>query len=287
MYFEIEGLRIGGRESGLVITELDDTGIGYEASDIVVPNRAGLYLGRDRQSERTLTFTIRSGKGPRTLRQAQDLADELTRVWTQSAAKAPGELTEMVIETGGDRRRRIFGRCGKITAIVPDARAMQGGIELLAEFRWTDPSAYAEDDTTYSISVTPAPEGGLKTPLVAPLKTVVWGGVGWRFVTNNGDRASAMTVKFYGPCSNPKLGVNGKTVGLNYTLPYDEVITVDGKTGAVTNAAGANASRYLTSRSRLDTLKLDPGTHEVSFTAGDSTQTARAEILYADAFNNY
>lgn len=287
MYVEIAGLRVGGRDRPLVITSFDDSGVSYESSDLTIPNRAGTYLGRDRQTERTLTFTINTGGGIKNLSAAQHLADELTKVWTDSAAKKPGELTEMVIETSPDRRRRIFGRCGKITAVNPDVRAMQGSVELQAEFRWTDPIAYSEEDTTYSISVVPAAEGGIKSPIIAPIKTVTWGGVGWRFVTNSGDRASAMAIKLYGPCKNPQIGVNGKTVGLKHTLAYDEVITVNGKTGTVTNAAGANVSRYLTSRSRLDTLKLDPGTHEVSFTAEDTTQTARAEILYADAYSNY
>lgn len=287
MYLEIDNLRIGGRESGLVITEFDDAGISYDTSDVTIPNRAGVYLGRDRQSERTLTFTIRTGNGPRNLRQAQELADELTRVWRDSARKGPGELTEIVLETRPDRRRRALGRCRKITPIVPDVRGMQGSVEILAEFVASDPVFYAEYDETFSISVLPKSQGGLASPLVAPLRSAIWSGTGYRFVENRGNSAAGMAVTFYGPAANPTLQVNGKEVSVKKTLAWDESVTVDGRTGTVTNQDGANYSRYLTARTRLDALKLDPGSHEVAFTAQDSTQTARAEIHFSSAYNNY
>lgn len=287
MLIHIGGLTIGGRDRPLIITDFDDTGISYETSDVIIPNRAGSYLGRDRQSERTLTFTIRSGHGVKSLRAAQDLADELTRVWTESAAKNPGVPTEMVIETSPGRRRRVLGRCGKISAIDPDVRAMQGSVELIAEFRWTDPVAYEEFDETFSISVLPKSQGGLASPLVAPLKSAIWSGTGYRFVENRGNSAAGMAVTFYGPAANPTLRVNGKDVSVRKTLAWDESVTVDGRTGTVTNQDGTNYSRYLTARTRLDTLKLDPGSHEVAFTAQDSTQTARAEIHFSSAYNNY
>lgn len=286
MYLEIDNLRIGGRESGLVITELDDTGIAYETTDVTIPNRPGLYLGKDRQSERTLTFTIRTGNGPRNLRQAQELADELTRVWRDSARKGPGELTEIVLETRPDRRRRVMGRCRKITPIVPDIRGMQGSVEILAEFVASDPVFYDEYDETFDISVLPQQQGGIIAPIVAPIQTSMWSGVGYRYVENAGDSPASMSVKFYGPASNPSLKVNGQEVALRGQLAYDETVTVNGRTGTVSNESGDNVSRLLTARTRLDALKLDPGSHEVSFTAEDVTNTARAEIIFSGAYNN-
>lgn len=287
MYFEMpSGLRVGGFNSPLIITDYDDSGISYESTDITIPNRAGVYLGRDRQTERTLTFTIRTGGGVRNLTAAQELADLLTSEWVESAYKEPGSLTTLVIETRPDRRRRVMGRCRKITAVNPDVRAMQGSIELLAEFVWSDPVAYAETDTVFGISVLPEQTGGLYAPLVAPLKAATWGGTGYRFVTNEGDTPARMAVRFIGPCSNPKITVDGQEVAIKKTLAYDEVIRVDGRTGIVRNTAGANMSRYLTSRTRLDNLTLTPGRHEVSFTADDQTNTARAELLFASAYRN-
>lgn len=280
------GLTIGGRAQDLIITDWDDSGVAYDSTDVTFPNRPGLYPGRDRLTERTHTFTIRTGRNVRTLAHAQELADQLTAEWAAGAALPPGETFSLLIETRPDRRRRIFGRPRKITALVPDVRAQQGGIELLAEFVQTDPISYTESDEVFSISVLPEQAGGLKTPLVAPLKTVVWGGVGYRFVTNAGDAAARMTVRFIGPCKNPAVIVNGQRVAINKALAFDEQITVDGRTGKVTNQEGANVSQYLTARTRLDALQLSPGQHEVSFTAEDSTQTARAELIFASAFNN-
>lgn len=279
------GLTIGGRAQDLVITEWDNPGIGYESSDLTVPNRPGVYAGRDRKTEITHTFTIRTGRNVRTLAHAQELADQLTAEWARGAALGPGETFSLIVETRPDRRRRIFGRPRKITALSPDVRGMQGGIELLAEFTQTDPVAYTERDEAFSISVLPEQQCGLIAPLVAPLQTAIWGGVGYRFVENTGDAASRMAVRFFGPCSNPSLKVNGQEVTLKRSLAYDETVTVDGRTGAVTNANGSNAARYLTARTRLDALKLDPGTHEVAFTAEDVTNTARAEILFSSAYH--
>lgn len=286
MFLEIDSLRIGGRDNDLIISDFEDTGISYESSNVQIPQRAGLYLGRNNQSERTLTFTINTGPRPRSLAEAQDLADELTSVWAKSASKEPGELTEMVIETRPDRRRRIMGRCGKITALNPDVRAKQGSVQILAEFLWSDPIAYAETDTEYSISVLPESQGGIKSPIIAPIQTVTWSGVGYRFVENTGDTPARMAVRFIGPATNPSIEVDGQEVAIRKTLAYDETITVDGRTGTINDQNGSNMSRFLTARTRLDALTLSPGSHEVSFTAEDVTNTARAELLFASAYRN-
>lgn len=287
MLIDIGGLTIGGRSNPLIITDFEDSGITYETSDLTIPNRPGVYAGKDRQSERTLTFTFNTGGGVKNLSSAQHLADELVRVWMDSASQKHGELTEMTIETRPDRRRRIMGRCRKITTVNPDVRAMQGSVSLLAEFVWTNPVAYEEHDERFSISVLPEQTGGLSAPLVAPLQAETWGGTGYRFVENHGDAPSAMSVTFHGPSKNPSLEVNNQVVALNKTLAYDESITVNGTTGTITNQYGDNMSRYLTSRTRLDALKLEPGSWEVAFRAEDDTNTARADIDFASAYRNY
>ena len=285
MYIEIEGLRIGGREQPLIITDYDSPDHSVESSDVSITGRAGIYPGRDRRLERSHIFHIRTGGGVKNLAAAQELADELTRVWAKGTSLKPGQTMPLTIET--TRRRRIFGRPRRITTITPDVRAKQGSVELMLEFLQVDPVAYGDVDESFSISVLPVPQGGIKTPLIAPIKTVSWGGSGYRFVTNNGDTASAMAVSFFGPCSNPTLEVNGQEVSIKKNLLYDEVITVDGRKGTVTNQDGANVSRYLTQRTRLDALRLEPGTHEVLYRAEDTTYTARAEIKYADAYLNF
>lgn len=285
MYIEIDNIRIGGRNSPLVITDYEAPDHSVESTDITIPNRPGLYAGRDRRLEKTHVFTIRTGGGVRNYAAAQELADQLTAVWAKGTSLKPGETMPMIIET--TRRRRIFGRPRKLTAITPDVRGKQGSVELLMEFIQFDPIVYGENDETFSISVLPVPQGGIKTPLIAPIKTVSWHGSGYRYVTNSGDTNSSMAVKFYGPCANPSLEVNGQEVALKTTLAYDDVVTVDGRTGTVTNRSGANVSRFLTARTRLDALRLEPGTHEVRFRAEDTTFTARAEISYANAYNNF
>ena len=285
MYIEIEGLRIGGREQPLIITDYDSPDHSVESSDVSITGRAGIYPGRDRRLERSHIFHIRTGGGVKNLAAAQELADELTRVWAKGTSLKPGQTMPLTIET--TRRRRIFGRPRRITTITPDVRAKQGSVELMLEFLQVDPVAYGDVDESFSISVLPEPQGGIKTPLIAPIKTVSWGGSGYRFVTNSGDTNSSMAVKFYGPCANPSLEVNGQEVALKTTLAYDDVVTVDGRTGTVTNRSGANVSRFLTARTRLDALRLEPGTHEVRFRAEDTTFTARAEISYANAYNNF
>lgn len=286
MYIQLpSGLLIGGRAQDLIITEWDNPGIAYESSDVTIPNRAGLYAGRDTQTEITHTFTLRTGRNVRTLAHAQEVADAFTAEWRAGANLEPGQTFPLIVETRPDRRRRIFGRPRKITALVPDARAQQGGIELLAEFVQTDPVTYSEADEAFNISVLPEQTGGLFAPLIAPLKAATWGGTAYRFVTNSGDAPTAIAVRFYGPCANPRLTVNGQEVAIRKSLAYDEQITVDGRTSAVTNQTGANVSRYLTARTRLDTLRIDPGTHEVSFTAEDSTNTAQAEIIYSPGYH--
>lgn len=284
MYIEFEGMRIGGRDQPLIITEYDPPDHSVETSDVTIPGRPGTYAGRDRRVERTHVFTIRTGGGVRNLSAAQELADELTAAWSRGSALGPGQTIPLIMET--TRRRRIFGRPRKITAISPDVRAMQGSIEIMAEFVQTDPVAYEEFDTAFSISVLPEPQGGIVTPLVEPIRTATWGGVAYRFVENTGDSASRMAVTFHGPCANPRLTVDGQDVALRGTLNYDQAVTIDGRTSTVLRNDGANVSNMLTSRTRLDSLALSPGSHEIGFSAEDTTMTARASISFASAYNN-
>lgn len=287
MYIQLpSGLVIGGRSQDLLITDWESSGISFETSDVIIPNRPGLYAGRSRLTEITHTFTLNTGPNVRTLAHAQEVVDQLTSEWVAGASLPHGETFPIVVETRADRRRRIYGRPTKITSVDPDVRAKQGSVEILMEYVQTDPTAYEEEDQRFSISVLPKQAGGIKAPLVAPIKSVTWSGVGHRFVENLGDAPAAMSVTFHGPSKNPSLAVIGQVVALNRTLQYDESITIDGRSGSVTNQSGANMSRYLTSRSRLDALKLNPGSWEVSFRAEDDTNTARADIVFASAYRN-
>lgn len=284
MYIEIDGLRVGGNDSPLVIQDYEDSGIVYDSADISIPGRDGLYLGADTVQARTHTITLRANKGSHSLADAQALADKFTRAWRSADRHTPGAVVPMILET--TRRRRIFGRPRKLSTITPDVLAMQGSITILAEFVQSDPVVYSADDTHFPIDILPKAQGGLKGPLTAPLRSTFWTGVSYRFVENLGDQPSRIAVKFYGPCKNPRLAVDGQVVALNATIAYDQWIEVDGRTGSVLRSDGVNVSPSLTSRTRLDHLQITPGQHEISYQTEDQSLTARAEIVFASAYTN-
>ena len=89
---------------------------------------------------------------------------------------------------------------------------------------------------------------------------------------------------FHGPCTDPKVIVDGVEVGIVGRVEYDEDVTVNGRARTVELANGQPAASRLSRGTRIDRMTLTPGEHEIAFAATDRTGTATATVSATPAF---
>lgn len=156
----------------------------------------------------------------------------------------------------------------------------QGSARVIAEFRVLDPFVYDTSSTGATISVVPRSLGGIIAPIVTPVTTTMTSGVEYRMLTVGGDAPAPLRVLFHGPARDPRVTVSGVEVGVIGEIAYDETIVVDGRTKSVhlDDAAQTPAGHRISRASRLDLLRVEPGAHEIAFTATDRTGTARVTV---------
>lgn len=252
-----------------------------DIQDVRVPNGNGLLMGRDFESAPEWTFTVRAKSAVSA--DAFDEFERMRRVW--ATEYGPGEVSVLRYGLPG-RVRRVVGRPRRW---VPDKDAARQGIHIgrlsgLASFQLSDARSFSDVVSQVSLGLVPESSGGLVSPLVAPLTTTVRGGVRAGFVSNGGNAPAPVTVKFFGPVSNPRVFTDGWEIGIAGNLAYDERITVDALGLSVVNQGGASVGGRLTRGTRLRRAALVPGQSEIKFTGGDSTGTARVEVSWRDAY---
>ncbi|WP_140398443.1 hypothetical protein [Brachybacterium massiliense] len=231
-------------------------------------------------------MTLRSSYGIHDRAAADRVTSAFTRAWRASLAAPPGVMTPLLVRPG-DSARVAYGRAGRISPPATDSMLKrQGLVEIVAEFRVLDPFVYDTIPTGATISVVPRSLGGIIAPIVTPVTTTMTSGVEYRMLTVGGDAPAPLRVVFHGPARDPKVTVGGVEVGVVGEVAYDENVIVDGRTRSVhlDDAAQTPAGHRLSRGSRLDLLRVEPGTHEVAFTATDRTGTARATVEATPAY---
>lgn len=252
--------------------------------DVEWPLRHGSRPGADFLAAGSITLTLRTRYGIRTREQANAATAAFMRAWRRDLSAAPGAMTPLRIMSGA-AERVVYGRAGRVSPPIPDSvLARQGLVEIIAEFRVLDPLVYDAESSALSISVVPRSLGGIVAPVVSPVTTTMTSGVEYRVLDVPGDAPAPLRVTFHGPATDPKVLVGGVEVGIAGSLAYDEDIVVDGRARTVTLATGAQAAHRLSRASRLDRLSVDPGEHEIGFTATDRTGTARVTVEATPAY---
>lgn len=265
MRFEVRGVTLDATGGPLLVTKFVPGEAARRNVEADRPGGDGVIVGRDRLGGATWGFEVQA---------LPDDGDELDSLVSQvAAAWAPvrTSLETVVLRyLIKDRWRRVYGRPGKFAQ--PDGYALheQDAAGIEAEFRVTDPYHYddALNSVTYSgVGVT---VGGLIAPLKAPLSTRRVSGSTARFVTVGGDAPTPLAVRFNGPAVAPRLwsadgSIDVRLVG---SLAYDEAVTIDARQQTIRRQDGASVPGRLSPRTRLASLVLPPGEHELFFSAG-------------------
>lgn len=284
MLVSIYGITVGEEDRDFALTEVDVSLGDVRTSDVPWPLRSGSRPGAEYLDVGSVTMTMMTPFGVNDAPAADAALGRFLSAWRRGLREAPGTLTPLLLETGG-KARVVYGRPGRIAPPAPGSHALDQGIaELVAEFRILDPIAYSPDPTGLTLSVIPRSLGGIVAPIVTPVTTTVTSGVEYRVLTVPGDAPAPLRVTFHGPSENATMRVDGVEVGIAGALQYDEDVVVDGRDLTVTLTDGRPAASRLSRKSRLDRLVLDPGEHEISFSATDRTGTARVTVEATPAY---
>jgi hypothetical protein len=94
-------------------------------------------------------------------------------------------------------------------------------------------------------------------------------------------------VEFHGPIIDPELTIGDLVIGLDLTLAYDHVVTVDTRPwvrSVLRNTDGAGFAGQLNRRTPvMRKAQLAPGTHAMTLRGTDTTGAAFARLRWRDA----
>lgn len=287
MRFKLGGVEFTGEtlDTPLMVREFTPGGADLRNEDTELAQRDGVLPGMDLLGGRLWAWEL-SAKG-------NDLTDVLAAnaaleaAWRTPARLQPGVNVPLAYLING-RWRRVYGRPGRYSGIVPDHLAIGGLGRIVCDFRVNDPVHYDEEETSVLLTVVPATTGGLQAPLASPLSTVRSSAPRAGLVTNRGDAATPLKVTFRGPITNPwvRSTATGLEVALNATLAYDQSVTVDAQLGTITRENGTPAAGLVTRKTDLPATLLQPGTTEFTFGGTDQTGTATATLAWRNAYNS-
>ncbi len=280
MLVSLHDVTVGEPDRDLVLTGFDVDAGSVRTGDAEWPMRHGSRPGRDYLDAGSITMTLRTGRRIRTHAHAAEVVSGFMAAWRRDLDLPAGQLTALLIETPAGARV-VHGRCGRISPPVADSvLARQGLLEVIAEFRLLDPLAYGVTASSVALSVIPKSIGGIIAPITTPVTTTMTSGIEYRMLTVTGEGPAPLRVIFHGPARDPSVMVGGTEIGVVGEITYDETVVVDGRTRSVhlDDAAQTPAGHRLSRASRLDLLRVPPGTHEVAFTATDRTGTARVTV---------
>lgn len=272
-------IEFGGLLDPLLIRGFDPSAPELRTADAPKPFGDGVMVGRDYFGAGSWTFELSTNVKDEV--DALASAGALVSAWRDPKVRLnPNVTVPLAYEVGG-RWRRVFGRPDAISDPVSDVRAIQGAAQIVATFRVTDPNFYDDELSTVRLTIVPESSGGIIAPIIAPISTRMNSGRRAGLVDNLGDVASPLTVTFHGPARNPKVvAAAGWEVGITGTLAYDQSVTIDARAGTAIRNDGASLAGALTRATQLSKATIPPGPSELTFTAIDTTGTAKVDLSW-------
>lgn len=287
--YELGGVLMG---AGTPIQVLETTGLGrapVRDNDADQPSMDGAFAGPDYYTARQVQFdaAIRIPGDPAA---CHDVV---------AALQAAADDTELRLVGGNTMPLRMKrpGRpvkClnGRLRKVDPEyAKVIHGYVPLDLEFAATDPTFYADEDTTTEIPLGWLTGGGFAAPVVAPIYvqsgTTAADRPGW--ATNTGTGPAWPVIRITGPVAAVTVThvESGRQLKFpTLSLAVGQWIEIDTRPGhrTILRENGGNASTLLSPASRIDLFSLPPGQSEIRWTGFDSTNTSRMRLTWRDAY---
>lgn len=285
MFIRYMNIVMGGRTGPLIITEMDapTTELRSDHKDRI--NRDGLFVSREWLGKASWRFTVATNG--ESLVDSLALAGQLEAAWKDQEVRSRTTPASLDYSHDGKTWYRILGRPGRFTSFVPDVHAKLGVGVLDLEWVQTDPRHFSTKKSVTRIEAVPASIGGIVAPLVSPISTTATGAPRVGRLVNDGDQEAPLTVKFYGPSTNPTIrNEKGYEISYHGTLAYDRSVTIDPLNHSVRMNNGTHVPGRLSRRTRLSSLVVPVGASDWTYVAEDQTGTSRAELVFSEAYSH-
>ncbi|URQ05005.1 minor tail protein [Arthrobacter phage Iter] len=275
-----EDLAFGSIESGYVFTTAPDLGAReIEHEDERRPRSDGVTFGQDFTAGRTITFELDVNGADEA--DAKAKLARLSRAWRADVVRStPGATATLTSGSG----RVAFGRPRRFAS--NDDLQPHGLSTVVADFAAADDTWYGGTEQGVTVSLVPAPSGGLMAPLAAPLST-----------TRSSDRSQGVTIggemptwpvfEIQGPITDPTVELVGALrMDFKLVLAYDQKLVIDTRPWARTILRnGASVAGAITRTStRLAHAALAPGAYEFVLRGSANTGNPSATIRWREAY---
>jgi len=253
------------------------------------PGEDGRSFGIDYIDGKRYTFEInvlaaRSSASPH--RDNNDLLAEFEGVWSDDRFRHDPSFMAVLRTCEAGRTRRCYGRPREYGEAV-GRLAELGHTPIVAAFDLIDDRWYDDVEQSVTMTMVPAPDGGLVEPLVEPLSSTLRAEATSRF-TVGGTRPTWPVIKFHGPSTNPVVRIGDLRYALRMTIPWDEEIVLDTRPWKRTVLRTSDGAAFAGSVDASVTppmaeCKLRPGTYPTAYTALDPTATSTATVVWRNA----
>ncbi|MFD7855138.1 hypothetical protein ACFV6B_12755 [Streptomyces microflavus] len=287
--YDLGGVLMG---AGTPIQVIETSGLGrppVRDSDVDQPSMDGVFAGRDYYGARQVQIdaAIRVPGNPAACHDIiaalqVDADDEDVRL-------AGGVTMPLRILRPGRPVKRLDGRLRRVD---PEFRqVIHGYVPLDLEFIATDPTFYADEETTTEIPLGWLTGGGFAAPVVAPIYvqsgTVAANRPGW--ANNQGTSRAWPIIRITGPVATVTVihAESGRELSFpTLVLTAGQWIEIDTRPGyrTIRRENGGNAASLLAPSSRIDLFSLPPGQSEMRWTGFDNTNAARLRLTWRDAY---
>lgn len=280
-----------GRDTVVQIREI--TGLGrppVRDNDQDQPGADGSWPGPDYFAPRQVQIDA-AIKTPGDQGACEDMLATLQQAAADTTVRLVGGATMTLrIKRPGRPVKRLEGRLRRLDAEYGQVK--HGFMPVDIEFLGTDPTWYADSESTVEIPLGWLTGGGFAAPVVAPIfvqsGTTAADRPGW--ATNQGTADAWPVIRITGPCAD--VTVTHVDSGRQLRMPTlnlansSQWVEIDTRPGhrTVVRETGGNAAALLTPASRIDQFSLPPGQSELRWTAFDNTNTARMRLTWRDAY---
>ncbi|MDK0525011.1 phage tail domain-containing protein [Streptomyces sp. ML-6] len=288
--YELGGVLMG---AGTPVQVMETTGLGrppVRDNDADQPSMDGAFAGPDYYAARQVQFdaAVRIPGDPAA---CHDVVAALQASADDPLVRLGGGVTMPLRIKRPGRPVKVLN--GRLRRVDPEFKqVIHGYVPLDLEFIATDPTYYADEETTTEIPLGWLTGGGFAAPVVAPIfvqsGTTAADRPGW--VTNQGTTPAWPVIRITGPVAT--VTVTHVASGRQLSMPTlnltssSQWVEVDTRPGyrAVRRENGGNASTLLSPSSRVDLFSLPPGQSEMRWTGFDNTNTARMRLTWRDAY---
>ncbi|UIW13433.1 minor tail protein [Arthrobacter phage Amyev] len=275
-----EDLVFGSIDSGYVLTSAPDLGAReIDDEDERRPRTDGVSFGQDFIGGRTITFELDVNGTDEA--DAKTKLARLSRAWRADVVRTtPGATATLTSGSG----RVAFGRPRRFAS--NDDLQPHGLSTVVADFAAADDTWYGGTEQGVTVSLVPAPSGGLLAPLAAPLSTTLASDRS-QGLTIGGELPTWPVFEIRGPITNPAVELVGALrMDFSLTLAYDQKLVIDTRPWARTILRnGASVAGTITRTStRLAHAALDPGAYEFVLRGTATSGNPSATIRWREAF---